>query len=108
MTETMPKLSHGGQVWVNATLHCLQEALVPILNQNTTMSCKDLKDFAFDSHPACYTGDGSSHPSKPSICHLPVGDMAHVVGTIDTKDEFSLDGLEQEAKVAAICAKQIL
>jgi hypothetical protein len=91
--------SPEGIVWRNAVLHCLQEALVPVLG-SSSMTCDAITTFAFDSHPACYT-------ATPSICFLPLSDVANVVSVIDGQDLLSLRSGKQMATVAATCAEQL-
>ena len=67
--------SPEGIVWRNTVLHCLQDALVPILSDKS-MTCDAITNFAFDSHPGCYT-------ANPSICFLPPSDALNVVSVID-------------------------
>jgi hypothetical protein len=92
--------SPQGIAWRDAVLHCLQLALVPELPKADAMTCDDLTDFAFDSHPRCYT-------EGPSICFLPVSDVTNILGTIDGKDLLSLRSAKQMATVAATCVEQI-
>ncbi len=92
--------SPEGVVWRNAVLHCLQESLVPELATASTMTCDAITTFAFDSHPRCYT-------EGPSICFLPLSDIANVVGVIDGKDLLSLRSAKQIATVAADCVGQL-
>ena len=92
--------SPAGIVWRDAVLHCLQEALVPILPTASTMTCDAITDFAFDSHPRCYT-------EGPSICFLPPSDVLNVVSVIDGKDLLSLRSAKQMASVAGTCVEQI-
>ena len=96
--------SKKGNHWINSTLACLQESLVPLLDANET--CDAIKMFAFNSHPKCYTGGGKAVPRHPSICMLPLSDWTCVIETIDARDALSPLGLLQEAKVADICAMQ--
>jgi hypothetical protein len=64
------------------------------------MTCSAITDFAFDSHPRCYT-------EGPSICFLPISDITNVFGTIDGQDLLSLRSAKQMATVAATCVEQI-
>ena len=92
--------SPAGVVWRDAVLHCLQEALVPLLPKASTMTCDAITDFAFDSHPRCYT-------EGPSICFLPPSDVLNVVSVIDGKDLLSLRSAKQMASVAGTCVDQL-
>ena len=92
--------SAAGVVWRNAVLHCLQEKLVPLLEETSTLTCDGVTTFAFDSHPGCYT-------EGPSICFLPPGDVYNVVKTIDGQDLLSLRSAKQMAAVAGTCLVQL-
>jgi hypothetical protein len=92
--------SAAGVVWRNAVLHCLQEKLVPLLSETSTLTCDGVTTFAFDSHPGCYT-------AGPSICFLPPGDVYNVVKTIDGQDILSLRSAKQMAAVAGTCILQL-
>jgi len=100
--STRECVSTKGKAWITSTLACLQKSLVPMLSQKT-LGCDELQKDAFDSHPICYTGDGNE---ALSICELPLSDWGCVVSTIDAKDALSQLGLQQEARVAAICIQQ--
>ncbi len=89
-----------GIVWRDAVLHCLQTALVPELPKVSSMTCDAVTTFAFDSHPRCYT-------EGPSICFLPISDIASVLATIDGKDLLSLRSAKQMASVAGTCVLQL-
>jgi probable HAF family extracellular repeat protein len=70
------KLSPKGIAWRNATLHCLQETIVPKLppfGQAATCPCKAVQQSAFDSHVACYTQDAAS------ICDLSTDDWGAII-----------------------------
>merc|ERR1719510_866178 len=100
-------MDEAGNAWITSTLNCLQRSLVPVLSDDpASTSCPDIQQMAFDSHPKCYTGDGTKNPSEPSICLLPVTKWTCVVGTIDLWDLVDPLGLKQAAEVAAICVKQ--
>jgi hypothetical protein len=94
------RFSPQGLVWRDAVLHCLQESLVPELPKAPSMTCTAITDFAFDTHPRCYT-------EGPSICFLPPSDVLNVIGTIDGTDLLSLRSVKQIASVAVTCAEQL-
>ncbi|KAJ7188846.1 hypothetical protein C8R46DRAFT_1024085 [Mycena filopes] len=81
-------LSAAGQTWMLATLHCLQEALVPdaLGAAGATGSCSALEDKAFGTHAGCYVSNG--------VCALPLSDweaILHIVGVetlVDSWDAF--------------------
>lgn len=71
-TNNLAKFSTQGQTWIWDTMHCLQLALVPVLN--TCPDCVSLSDAAFASHPACYVNSG--------FCTLPCWDYVEVLATV--------------------------
>lgn len=78
---------------------CLQRRLAFILMDefNPKLSCEKIMDFAFDSHPDCYT-----HPVS-SICHLPFGDVYLIIDLIENHDKCSPRGLRQIRSVIHQC-----
>lgn len=60
--------SPQGQQWVTAVGLCLQNALIPIVNEKDDTSCDDIETFAMSTHTGCYTNP------KQSICDIPVTD----------------------------------
>jgi hypothetical protein len=108
--STLAAMDSQGQEWVNSTLFCLQQALVPLVEGSETaenMTCRDIKVEAFSTHPACYTGGGGAVPTDPSVCFLPLQDLEVLLGVIDLKDLVSPLGIEQEVAVARICLEQL-
>lgn len=105
MSECM---DDAGDEWVNSTLSCLQQALLPITESNDTsdFSCRSIKVDAFDSHSICYTGGGLPSPLEPSVCFLPYSDVRCILGTIDPKDLLSPLGLQEDIETAKICISQ--
>ncbi|KAJ7655696.1 hypothetical protein DFH06DRAFT_1132781 [Mycena polygramma] len=75
-------LSARGQVWMLATMHCLQEALVPdaIAAPDASTTCAALEDKAFGTHAHCYVSSG--------ICKLPPSDWAAVLEIVDIETLF--------------------
>jgi hypothetical protein len=65
-----------------ATMHCLQEALVPdaVGASNATTTCADLEDKAFETHANCYVSSG--------VCTLPPSDWRAVLEIVDLKTLF--------------------
>ena len=106
--ETRNCMDNSGNEWINSTLLCLQQALVPIIESDdiNDMSCRSIKLDAFDSHSTCYTGGGGSTPSAPSVCFLPPSDVKCILSTIDTKDLVSPLGLKEDIETAKICVTQ--
>ena len=44
--------------WVQDTTICLKQKLIPLLNTDRRLSCKQIKKEAFKSHPVCYDKSG--------------------------------------------------
>ncbi|KAK7057665.1 hypothetical protein R3P38DRAFT_3252746 [Favolaschia claudopus] len=75
-------LSEKGQAWMLATLHCLQEALVPDASgaPHADGSCAALKKTAFDSHAPCYVSNG--------LCTLNPSDWIAIVEIVGIETLF--------------------
>ncbi|KAJ6589981.1 hypothetical protein DFH09DRAFT_1140582 [Mycena vulgaris] len=75
-------LSERGQTWMHATMHCLQEALVPdvVGGQNAAENCAALEHKAFASHAGCYVRSG--------VCKLPLSDWRAVLKIVEIKTLF--------------------
>jgi hypothetical protein len=95
------RFSAQGEIWRNATLICLQRELAFRDWDSDPLTCREIKDFAFDSHPVCYTQPGVS------VCELDVPDLKLILNTIDGPDFLSLRGLKQMKAVARICLKHL-
>jgi len=76
--KTSSGFSASGLKWIDGVRKCLQVKLVPILMKDA-ITCKKIKDEAFDSHDECYTNPGYG---APSICELGMGDWWKVFWTI--------------------------
>ncbi|KAJ7496798.1 hypothetical protein FB451DRAFT_1208836 [Mycena latifolia] len=72
-------LSARGQTWMLATMHCLQEALVPeaVGAPNATVNCAALEHKAFATHAGCYVQSG--------VCKLPPSDWGAVLEIVELK-----------------------
>ena len=70
------KFSESGQDWIGHVRQCLQSKISKLVG--TSISCKDLKTRAFDSHPDCYFSSSPYH----GFCSLPVSDWCHVAFTV--------------------------
>lgn len=51
---------------------CLQNALVPVANGLVSMTCPQIRSYAFASHAPCYTQPGHS------VCDLPLADWTRL------------------------------
>lgn len=80
----LKRFSAAGQAFIWATMHCLQQALIPALNCDAT--CKSVRAAAFASHPPCYVGAG--------FCTLEPMDYFWLLATI-YQDLFSLESGQQ-------------
>lgn len=95
-------------VWRDATLPCLHLSLVDTLRKKLNgeaITCEQLTNIGFDSHPRCYTT-----PEK-SICNVLLDgtvDGAHdvfsVFTTVETSDLLSLRTVKQAVDVAGRCS----
>jgi hypothetical protein len=93
--------SAKGEAWRDNVMECLQKELVPQLSASPTLACTALTDFAFASHPACYTEPGHS------ICYLPPRDLASVFATIGLGEALKLRTLDQMRRVVGTCIGQL-
>ncbi|WP_174999076.1 hypothetical protein [Rugamonas aquatica] len=94
------KFSKEGEKWRNATLVCLQEAIVPHLEITEPVKacdCPAMRKVAIDSHVGCYT-----QPSN-SICNLPTEDLVEIGKIVALKDIFSKEGWDTMKQIAAKC-----
>ncbi|KAJ7104558.1 hypothetical protein C8R43DRAFT_1047231 [Mycena crocata] len=91
-------LSPRGQTWMLATMHCLQEALIPdaVGDSSGTSTCEDLEHKAFATHAGCYVHSG--------VCQLPISDWRAVLVIVDFKTLFdSWDAFMATLKAGAEC-----
>ena len=94
--------SPKGDAWMVSVMYCLQKALVPYtMPAHASTSCADLQDFAFNSHPACYTKPGNS------ICFLPPSDVLTVMEVVGLNELFSARTMKQMAGVVRTCSLQL-
>lgn len=91
--------SAKGEAWRDNVMLCLQRDLAAKLAVEA-LSCAQIEDFAFASHPGCYTEPGHS------ICFLPPSDLAVVFSTIGLAE--ALDGRTQSQmrRVVGTCLVQ--
>lgn len=99
--RTARSFSSGGRAWVNRTMMCLQQVLVPFMQDSYDPSkdiCKVIRKWAFDSHPYCYT----EHES--SFCFLSPRDIFLAVFMIGPKALLGTgESFRQVKEVVKIC-----
>jgi hypothetical protein len=94
--------SDQGEAWKSSVMGCLQRALVPYTTAAfAKTSCSTVEDFAFNSHPACYTD-----PSN-SICFLPPSDVLEVLSVIGLDQALQPRTQAQMATVFKTCVGQL-
>jgi len=94
---TPQDLTPSGLQWRDATMVCLQQKLVPLLSQTSAPTSEQITSLAFDSHPGCYTNNGSV-----GICSDP-HDWATIATTVDKEDLLTMKSAKQSAAVAQLC-----
>lgn len=89
-----------GNLWRDEVRTCLQEEMDDYFATTKEASCEGLREFAFYSHPKCYT-------QATSFCELTVDSILKVGFTISPKDLLTSESLSQVATTAMICKQQI-
>ncbi|KAF5334242.1 hypothetical protein D9758_017095 [Tetrapyrgos nigripes] len=115
LPSNIARLSPKGQEWMYTTMHCLQVALVPMLqaqddsesegsSSSTSMphshsdsdACDNLEKEAFSTHAPCYLSSG--------LCKLTPADWVVIVEIIDLKTLFqSWEAFESSVQAAEGC-----
>lgn len=95
----IPTLSPAGRAWYHATRECLQQALVPLL-QERLPGCRELSRYAYRTHLGCYTRNGGV-----SVCDLPRSDVARIAGVLDLTTLASRKSLNLMLGIARECRK---
>ena len=96
------EFTEKGNKWRVSTMKCLINSLRKFLlgnYGNESVSCDEIKEYGFDTHPTCYT------LSSASFCDLNVQDYKAILGVIKKKDLLSKLGRKQISQVARICLK---
>lgn len=96
--KNLAYFSPQGQDWIFKTMHCLQTAMVPVL-QTCQSTCASFQAAAFASHPSCYVNSG--------FCALECPDIVAVFMTVNT-DLVSLASLKQIVATGGLCIKNLL
>lgn len=102
-------LSNQGIRWRDEALKCLQRRLTPLVMRPivSPVTCEEVMELAFDTHPLCYLDPSMGQGLAPSICDLPVQDIGNIVSTVDASDALSLRSARQIAGVASRCANTL-
>ncbi|MEE2923824.1 MAG: hypothetical protein VX619_03495 [bacterium] len=96
------EFTEKGNKWRIGTMKCLINSLRKFLlgnYANESVSCDEIKEYGFDTHPTCYTA------GSPSFCDLNIKDYKAILGVIQKKDLLSKLGRKQIAQVARICLR---
>lgn len=88
----------NGNVWKVEVRECLQVEMERYFREELNPNCKDLRAFAFNSHPLCYTG-------TTSFCDMNPFAIATVGLNIAPKDLASAESLKQVKDTADICIR---
>ena len=95
-----PNFTPQGQRWIDSVMFCLQGEIVPLVENGTSMTCPEFKNFAYDTHPRCYT------LRENSVCKLPLPDWLRLLFVV--RDELLDPAMFKQAlQVAKDCKKQI-
>ncbi len=95
--EAFPAL---GPVWRDRVRSCLMNELEGFLEEKAPLTCQGLRDFAFGSHPDCYT-------RSPSFCDLSLENATRVGLTIDPATILRAESITQIRQTAAICVESL-
>lgn len=92
-----------GNIWRDNVRECLQVEMDNYFQStpDEELSCQSLRDFAFASHPRCYT------QTSVSFCELPPESVIKVGTTIGLQDLFTQESLKQVRDTAEICEEQL-
>ncbi|KAH0565383.1 hypothetical protein GP486_001217 [Trichoglossum hirsutum] len=90
--------SPQGQAWIFGTMHCLQVAMVPML-QPCTATCDSFRSAAFASHAGCYVSNG--------VCGLGCADIMWLFMTVGG-DLVTKESLSQVLETAEGCLNNLI
>ena len=90
-----------GDRWRDGVRLCLQEQLQGYFAQGGRRDCRSLREFAFASHPRCYTG------GEDSFCALTPQNVAQVGLTIAPTDFFAIETQQRVRQTASLCVDQL-
>ena len=90
----------NGNQWRDEVRECLQREMEGFLLEGDNLSCSELKDLAFSSHPSCYTG-------ASSFCNLTPENVMAVGLTLEPQELASPAVWKQMQETGEICVKQL-
>eukprot|EP01084_Bolivina_argentea_P172384 298611_1 len=94
--QNIYEFSTAGQAWIDSVRLCLQTALVPVINTDTSSTtCDDITDAGFATHSNCYIDGG--------ICFLSPLDWAKIIGVVNTGLVSSFSAVEEMLVVMGTC-----
>ena len=89
----------SGSAWRDGVRSCLQQELESYFVNTASPHCSELRTFAFDSHPGCYT-------AGPSFCELSPENVVRIGLTIQA-DLLTGESQRQIRDTASICVDQL-
>lgn len=96
-TNNLGLFSAQGKAWIFATMHCLQVAMVPVL-QPCTATCDSFQSAAFASHASCYVNSG--------FCSLGCMDLLAIFLTVGD-DLVTSESISQIKQTIGLCSSTI-
>jgi hypothetical protein len=99
------KFSKRGRAWINSTMLCLQQRLVPFMGlnyENNDSACKAIEDWGFSTHASCYT------EHENSFCDLGPIDLAIAMSVIGPGPLIgNIKARSQVREVLGICLNRL-
>eukprot|EP00928_Gymnodinium_smaydae_P034261 TRINITY_DN24327_c0_g1_i1.p1 TRINITY_DN24327_c0_g1~~TRINITY_DN24327_c0_g1_i1.p1 ORF type:complete len:375 (-),score=22.15 TRINITY_DN24327_c0_g1_i1:274-1398(-) len=87
--------------WMWATMKCLQSRLQP--DVVSEMTCPEIKQFAFSTHPTCYTDNGVM-----SVCDLGLVDWLEIFSVLRPRDIVFPDAVKQMVETLHACTRKLV
>ena len=109
--NVMDEFSALGKLWVHQVQSCLQNELLPLLEDKGSPSaqkCDNIKSIAYNSHSKCYLGENiNSHLQRISICDIIEKDWDVIFQTVYS-GVLNLEGICQMYEIASKCANDYI
>lgn len=106
-TNAMNMFTPMGKAWIQKTMVCLKKALAPYANSKVKsgrgVSCNQLTDIAFNSHPRCYVESGFCKLFTEQNFDDVVKTCKALWRVFDLKDLFQPRGVKQIAATLKTC-----